>query len=190
MARHGPRRPRAWLPGAPGTLLAFVLSLPLAGCADRAAAVPDDAVRVLPAPSGEVTPRADPWPAGWPERFCPALSAVNDITYRLRDVAVIIGKGEAAIRRASGDLADAGSDAVAALRRVPAWRKAQPLMDLYTEVATSARDLGTVLRQLLANPTPAVYRRAVGVAKRYDRAALQLAIKQGRLLNPLNVDCT
>jgi hypothetical protein len=190
MTRLRRRLPRLRLRGAPGALLVALLGLVLAACADRAAAVPDDAVRIVPPPSGGAPGPADPWPAGWQERFCPAMAVVNDITYRVRDLVVIVGKGEAAIRRASADLALAGADSVAALRRVPAWRKAQPLMDLYWEVATSARSVGDLLRQLLANPTASVSRRTLEAARRYDRAALQLAIRQGRLLNPLNVDCS
>jgi hypothetical protein len=63
-------------------------------------------------------------------------------------------------------------------------------MDLYWEVATSTRIVGGLLGHLLANPTEALARRSLEAARRDDQAALQLAIRQGRLLHPLNVDCT
>jgi hypothetical protein len=174
-----------------GRMLLCVLGLLfLVACTQQAAAVPRNPTRVLPRPSAIARPPTpEPWPKGWLKPYCAAKDAVNAISERIRDVTIKIAF-RADLRWMANQLIAVASRAEAALRRVPKWKKSQPLIDAYWDLARKTRRAGTAIRRYTQVQSTSAGNAMLSAAKHADHAAILAVIKTQQVNPGLNADCT
>jgi hypothetical protein len=181
----------SWHRLALGRLLAAVVAVAvLVGCTQQAAAVPQNPTRVLPRSSSiPRPPTPEPWPKGWLKPYCNVKDAMKVMSERIRDLSVKI-RIQADLRWAANQLISVAQQAEAALRRVPPWKKAQPLIDAYWDVARKTRKAGTAIRRFIQTESMASANAMLKAAREADLAAIKAVIKTGQVNPGLNADCT
>jgi hypothetical protein len=176
---------------AVGRLAAALVALAiLTACAGQAAAVPQNPTRILPRSSAlPRPPTPEPWPDGWLRPYCASKMAVNAIAERVRDVIIKIQvRGD--LRWMANQLIDVATDAESALGKVPRWKKAQPLIDAYWDVARKTRKAGAAIKRYIQTESQSAAESMLKAAQDADHAAVLAAIKTGQVNPGLNADCT
>jgi hypothetical protein len=90
----------------------------------------------------------------------------------------------------ANQLIDVASDAERVLRKVPRWKKAQPLVDAYWEVARRTRQAGLAIRRYIQRQSVSAAEAMLKAAQDADLAAVKAAIKTGQVNPGLHADCT
>jgi hypothetical protein len=175
----------------------LAITLLLSACGDRAAAVPGDALRVVPPPTQDPnaapTPRArtqEPMPPGWAARFCRVKRAVDVLADTYSDMWIFVNMNvDPRIKRGANEFTDTAIQAETDLRKLPLWEPAQPLVRIYESLATQAKLLGRALERVLAGDRSMI--RAGATAERaYRKAVLNAVLRTGDILPKLNISCT
>jgi hypothetical protein len=174
-----------------GRLIPALIALcTLVACTGQAAAVPQNPTRIVPRSSAAPRPPTpEPWPKGWLEPYCEAKDAVNAISERIRDVSIKF-KLQGDFAWVANQLIGVASRAESALRRVPNWKKAQPLIDAYWEVARKTRRAGLAFRRYIQRESMSAAEAAVKAANEADLAAVRAVIKTGQINPSLHADCS